>query len=488
MVILINAFVLAPVSLPSYKVANKDIEVHVKVTDKAADMLFYARRGKSISLVCSSSLPSVGRPKVTVKGQRIEMEVKNSDHGWRRLIDLSSGTGILDITDKVVGKAQQPRVGDATSMYRLLRHFDTAPIGYRSRHCAGVTNAKFGCAVAALNTSVGLDQIGDNLIVRPLTTSGSPSKYKLFVGDSDEFLPNADYVGKWLWYNSKSLVNPGLPQTMPFKFYTPIVLNFGQVGENEEESGEVGHKEEEGPWEVVKTPKDEIGWPKGRKTIDLDMAAMAAWGMKWWGTTLGQKEWAERGDHFMNLTLETAEEGDPFASRLFTTETKKAADVEAKTSESTMYWQYRWAKKWPQSEQAEEIRERMEKAQEEIARSTEDSVLQRLRIERYLAAAEPVGENDRPIRVQLPQSRSIEEWIALLNISVDRKSIAEAHTYANQVALAQNLAKTKSPNQFGMIGQTASESSRAGYALIRAGALLDRKDLMERGVASMKWA
>lgn len=307
----------------------------------------------------------------------------------------------------------------------------------------------------------------------------------------------------------------GLPQTVPFKFYTRLVYSFGMPPEedagSEEEEGEVNPT-----WWDMKKGDEKLGAPRRPGSVDLAKAPRAAWGMMWWGKKLQQFDWREHAEEFLNLTLDAPKVGDYHASTCTIDPLVWGKDGSLESDAEMAYWYLRWLDKWPNDERRPELMARIveliqqcDKVQAEhdkvrpiVVSGNLDTSLPTWGV-RFLAEASTRSYMDEATRERCKDivRRSNKGQEPLVRVLED--SATPGKGLATQLALVRaGLRDSKSIEPTGVtkLQLTADDKGTSfddfgtfrfpvddtPVTLLRAGALLNRKELMERGVAALR--
>ena len=149
----------------------------------------------------------------------------------------------------------------------------------------------------------------------------------------------------------------GLPQTVPLQFYARTVYSFGRQ-EAENEGPEGAKKDPNDPWWEAEVDGHDVGAPRKPGHVSLPDAVRAAWGMRWWGERLKQKQWVEHADQLVDLALAApmGRGGRPWECSINPLKWPETAGFDARLA----FWYVRWLEQWPNDERKSEIDRRVD--------------------------------------------------------------------------------------------------------------------------------
>ncbi|MBS1714683.1 MAG: hypothetical protein JST30_10150 [Armatimonadetes bacterium] len=331
--------------------------------------------------------------------------------------------------------------------------------------------------------------------------------------DTDDYAAMAR-ANTWSWTNfGHKRMSTALPQCMPFSGYTKNAYALKPSGEEEESEPAEG----EGPWWDAELSGREVGAPRQPGFVSWDArgnAAKAAWGMYWWGQTLKIKTWQERGREYFALTMAAPMKNGRLPSRFDlsrkTWDYERVLPVQEATTSTTMTtlrWIRAWLDRWPddadertaRSLAAEFFRHRTSTgdhdptvlafAEEVQATATwgEDVHAQAKKVtdasesggSRFDLSSWPGSNLGDSVR--RASGRTSKADLAALVRAVDTAAFGQSvlDDPRLDVPTFGTLALA------GMSGRTSDVGDTA-LDLMRAGAMLDRQDVFERGVALLR--
>lgn len=311
-------------------------------------------------------------------------------------------------------------------------------------------------------------------------------------------------LNSWFWkvYGSP-LLKKGVPQTIPFHFYSRPIYTFSRQITPESQR----EQRKDGVWWTGKVGENTLGAPLSPGRVQLPEATRAAWGMRWWGQRLQQYDWNTKSDQLLNLVLAAPRSAGGLPDTCTLEELLWDAPAPLYREGEMAYWLVRWLESWPDHARRADILAKVADALKACEQTTTllatgrtDPTLD-LTSARFLArlsnsVAMPGELRDRA-RVCLAGARVGYEPGSTELMSYGPNFLYSLETGASDLGPLANivstyqwvfdLPETRTYNEAGQFAGTGyGEVAEYAVGLLRAGAKLHRKDLFERGVAALK--
>ena len=528
----------------AHTLTNRHLSVSVSSGPSVTEQQYWLKnKSGSRVFVLSSKMSSSARPKVTVSGQTVKVKVEQRDKSWTRTISLDPGSASAKVTENVVFKSSDPLRSSLASTYHAVQW-----AAAREGRLSGTLFADAWYPLLEQGTPLYVntwtDSIGTALVLdfrppapltswlwsSPLTEKGEMSllsrpqpgtkvpksvsySYSVILSGLDEPVLSDNLLFQKIWqsHGSKRLAK-GVPQTIPFHFYARPIYTFAR---QIPDAGTQGSPQRlDGVWWSEKVGDLEVGSPLARGRVTLNLAARAAWGMNWWAQRLQQSEWTNRSQQLLNLTLSAPRENGHLAETCVLRPLDWLGESSMEDESETAYWYVRWIESWPRGPQSalltQRIREAVEgceAAQNLASKSPNFDPTLGPASARFLSrlAASSTAPPELVARAHALVDKTRfgqEEFFRDLSArgpmflaALERRPVQgndadSLSSMADEIANYQwifDMPETKEFDEFGQFsGSGYGSVAQYSVALLRAGAILHRKDLFERGVVALK--
>ncbi len=338
--------------------------------------------------------------------------------------------------------------------------------------------------VEAKGTEIGIGLAAPDGTAPALPTRFT-NRFTILLGER-EGRPDRSALGRRIWQrNVPRRLAVALPQTIPFQYTTrPAYVRYMRSS----------RLETNGQWWSKTAGTWTFGGPDDQETLSFTADAnllRAAWGMRWWGERLGQPDWQSRSAELMRLAVLGAEHRDPTQATVY----RPGSGTWGRGSVADVATTAYWLRRWRQDFAAFRDEPRLAAVDRALGARARDQAQR----PQGLAAAAALSRYLAPsgAKVPIPSTGAdtfaaerfrLQAALAAPPDSLDRDRVARA---ADSIALSQALwahpaSDALTLGAFLDQGATSIQGSETGLLLMRAGAVLDRPDLFQRGVLAVR--